>query len=835
MVSTTRDSTRALRVLRAVVFLVIAGGIGTAQPQFTPKEHYKHGERLLKQDQVYEAFEEFKEAVRLKPNDKKYQRKLSEVGKVASVRAESEARQQLNINAVKAETLLRRAVEYDQANSSAVASLANVRNSIEAARGKLSAAQAALDAGDLLRVEETIKSLEVYREALLPGYSLIAPLTLPALEAELAAARRANAAQALWDIRQAKDALEQLSRAEREAPSSVYVTEVSKRIRREISDELVSKAAKLPKGNPSQVLDALKMASEAAEVDGTNEKALDLAKQTSSVLADVLLGRRRLFVATDASSARVALEALRTAEPWIRADARLADEKHKLESLAYPALTARVVVGDSTGCSPSLTRNIVEKTLRDSLGRVLQVSDQQADIVVVVKRTTCSSTDIPKQKSEAVNSTYVAGHNQLANPYYVSLQSELFAAEQELNRAVAEAARNPNFSTGLAKGLAEGRVANLRRALARTSPYITREVVQQYQYEKFEAYRSYQIEATIQVSSKLAVQRFTVERNVSFLAEDHSEGIAGVLPEDKSQARNLEPRLLPMERMQSRCWQEMRTRLTTGSRELVGGYLASRAMNRTLDETNRLSALLYLLDLADGTSYERERATLGNSVGVALLSGPDRIKSLLGSVSLSVPEQVLSEAADEVKDLDSTKTMLDRAVESAVAIETDTGTEGSGFFVTPACLVVTNEHVVGGADTIVLKTSTKRLFTAQVLARDTSRDLALLQTNARSCSAMTLEDSGKAFVGQEIYAIGNPLGLSGTVTKGIISALRTVGSGISLIQLDATINPGSSGGPPVTKDGKVLGVTTFKRKGFEGLNFAVASNEIRNAFARFLR
>lgn len=209
------------------------------------------------------------------------------------------------------------------------------------------------------------------------------------------------------------------------------------------------------------------------------------------------------------------------------------------------------------------------------------------------------------------------------------------------------------------------------------------------------------------------------------------------------------------------------------------------------------------------------------------------IKTLLRSLSLRVPQQSLADATDEADEIGSTKAMIDRALESTVAIETDTG-EGSGFFVTPACLVVTNEHVVSGADTIILKTSTKRLFTAQVLARDTNRDLALLQTNARSCSALTLEDSGRAFVGQEIYAIGNPLGLSGTVTRGIISALRTASSGIGYIQLDATINHGNSGGPLVNKSGRVLGVTTFKLKGVEGLNFAVASNEIRNAFSAFL-
>jgi serine protease Do len=126
------------------------------------------------------------------------------------------------------------------------------------------------------------------------------------------------------------------------------------------------------------------------------------------------------------------------------------------------------------------------------------------------------------------------------------------------------------------------------------------------------------------------------------------------------------------------------------------------------------------------------------------------------------------------------------------------------------------------------------LYVGKVLSQDADRDLALLSTNARSCTFLPLGDSKNAAIGNEIYAIGNPLGLSGTVTRGIISGLRSRSSGVSYIQIDASINPGNSGGPLLNQTGHVVGVTTFKVSGFEGLNFAVASNEIGNAFGRFL-
>lgn len=166
-----------------------------------------------------------------------------------------------------------------------------------------------------------------------------------------------------------------------------------------------------------------------------------------------------------------------------------------------------------------------------------------------------------------------------------------------------------------------------------------------------------------------------------------------------------------------------------------------------------------------------------------------------------------------------------------VAIETDQGASGAGFFAGQRCYVVTNEHVISGSSSIVVKTSQGRPYLGQVLAEDTKRDLAILSTNTPECSKLTFEETNPS-VGTEVFAVGNPLGLQGTVTKGIVSAIRTID--VKYIQIDAGLNPGNSGGPLVNKDGKVLGVSTFKLKGYEGLNFAVASSEVRAAFGRLL-
>ena len=149
--------------------------------------------------------------------------------------------------------------------------------------------------------------------------------------------------------------------------------------------------------------------------------------------------------------------------------------------------------------------------------------------------------------------------------------------------------------------------------------------------------------------------------------------------------------------------------------------------------------------------------------------------------------------------------------------------------------MVTNNHAVNGAETIVVKNSTKKLFIGQVLARDTRRDLALLTVGAHGCHYVRFGDQAQTRVGQEVYAIGNPIGLSNTVTKGIISAYRSAKDGVTYVQLDATINPGNSGGPLLTRTGLVIGVTSFKVSGYEGLNFAIAASEIIEAFRSYIQ
>ena len=160
--------------------------------------------------------------------------------------------------------------------------------------------------------------------------------------------------------------------------------------------------------------------------------------------------------------------------------------------------------------------------------------------------------------------------------------------------------------------------------------------------------------------------------------------------------------------------------------------------------------------------------------------------------------------------------------------------QGSGFVLDKSGHVLTNYHVVEGANRgIKVQLSNKRSYSAKVVGTDKVHDLALLQIDAPGLEPVTLADSSSLSVGQKVYAIGNPFGLSGTMTRGIISSIRSIknadGAPIEdAIQTDAAINPGNSGGPLLNSRGEVIGINTMiASNGAEqssGIGFAIPIN-----------
>ena len=161
---------------------------------------------------------------------------------------------------------------------------------------------------------------------------------------------------------------------------------------------------------------------------------------------------------------------------------------------------------------------------------------------------------------------------------------------------------------------------------------------------------------------------------------------------------------------------------------------------------------------------------------------------------------------------------------------------GSGVIVRADGVIVTNNHVIEGADEIVVALADRREFEAKVVLADQRTDLAVLRVNTggKPLPFLTFHDSDQAEVGDLVLAIGNPFGVGQTVTSGIISALARTQAGISdygfFIQTDAAINPGNSGGALLTVDGKLVGINTaiYSRSGGNiGIGFAIPANMVK--------
>ena len=160
---------------------------------------------------------------------------------------------------------------------------------------------------------------------------------------------------------------------------------------------------------------------------------------------------------------------------------------------------------------------------------------------------------------------------------------------------------------------------------------------------------------------------------------------------------------------------------------------------------------------------------------------------------------------------------------------------GSGFIIEKSGIIVTNNHVIEGADEISVILYNQKEFKAELLGRDPKADLAVLKIEPEDTSLIAVEwgNSDDMRVGDWSIAIGNPLGLGGTVTAGIISAIsRDIGSGpyVKFLQTDASINRGNSGGPLFNVDGKVIGINSAiisQTGGSIGLGFAIPSNSAK--------
>jgi S1-C subfamily serine protease len=211
------------------------------------------------------------------------------------------------------------------------------------------------------------------------------------------------------------------------------------------------------------------------------------------------------------------------------------------------------------------------------------------------------------------------------------------------------------------------------------------------------------------------------------------------------------------------------------------------------------------------------------------------IRSLLCGAFLVAQLAVVPSSASQENVAAVVKQSSDAVV--LIVISDSTGTEtalGSGFLISPDGKVVTNYHVISGAHSAIVKLSNGAFFPAAgVLAFDADQDLAIIKVNGKNLPFLNLGDINKLHVGDHVVAIGSPLGLEGTVSDGIISAVREEGHA-KWIQTTAPVSHGNSGGPLLNMGGSVVGVITWGVSLQQGqnLNFAIPSGEVSSLLSK---
>lgn len=296
-------------------------------------------------------------------------------------------------------------------------------------------------------------------------------------------------------------------------------------------------------------------------------------------------------------------------------------------------------------------------------------------------------------------------------------------------------------------------------------------------------------------------------------SQNYSNGYNGYVPQS-----NMTPPMKPPKKSKRKIGLTIGAialALCVGSVGVVSGYLIANNVSTVQTGTTQSSG---------SSDKESSSSSTSNNSGSSLTIQKADSSDIAPTTVQEVVEKVASSVVEITTESVTTSTYLGQYITTGA---------GSGVIVSEDGYIITNNHVIEDASTILVKTTDGTEYEAALVGTDSTADVALIKIDATGLNAVTFADSDQLSVGQTAIAIGNPLGsLGGTVTTGIVSALdRTItldGTQMNLLQTNAAINPGNSGGGLFDSNGNLIGLVVAKSSGtgIEGLGFAIPSNDV---------
>ncbi len=313
--------------------------------QYTAKDHFKSGRRLLKQNLIYDAYDQFKAAANLAPRNKKFQRKLAEVGRIASPLFEAKS---LNASPSEALRVLKKALEYDPSNISASERLSQLRQEIESASIETSLALDNVNLGKLDSVIPLLQKLSWFRD--------VVP-AINELEQQLQLARTALSIQSRWVLsKDVNSVIQGVLALDQPEASSDYVRSVSDSLKKQLSEWLIQEVKVLPGDAPETKIKQLRALDRAQKLTTLASSAVQLQEQLTDQLARQLYGDDTYLPSDVPNGARVVLAALRLTEQWTSQHVDHSEALSHFLPKSYPAATARLLVSEITKMGIHLTQ-----------------------------------------------------------------------------------------------------------------------------------------------------------------------------------------------------------------------------------------------------------------------------------------------------------------------------------------------------------------------------------------------------------------------------------------------------------------------------------------------